>query len=200
MAVGTELISQSLRTIVVAALAHLVLIAPTLADDQRSGLGFGKNADYWEVRFGGGAYDFGPATPTDYNGGVVNFEVLAPSPDFLERIGSPRPYLGTDIAISDDAQIHVIYAGLNWEAYVTRRLYFGFGGGGSWNTGPRVTSGSGDTKDLGYAFLFHLQASIGFDITETMTMQIFLNHISNANISVANPGLESVGGRIGVRF
>ncbi len=199
MAVGTELRSQSLLTTVVAVLAQIVLIAPSLADDQRSDLGFGKNADYWEVRFGGGAYDFGPTTPSDFEGGVVNFEVLAPSPDFLERFGAPRPYIGTDVAVSDDA-IHVIYGGLNWEVYVTRRLYLGFGGGGSWNTGPREASASGATKDLGSAFLFHLQASIGLDITEKLTLQVFLNHVSNANIDSDNPGLESVGGRLGVRF
>ena len=200
MAVGTKLQSQSLRLIVLAVLGQLLMLAPALGfDDTHSGIRFGKNADYWEVRFGGGAYDFGPTTPSDFSGGVVNFEVVAPSPDFLARIGAPRPYIGTDIAISDDA-IHVVYAGLNWEAYVTRRLYFGFSGGGSWNTGPKQTAASGASKNLGSVILFHLQLSIGFDITEKLTAQVYLNHVSNAYIANSNPGLESVGGRVGVRF
>ncbi len=188
-----------MRMIVLALFGQMLMFAPAFGDDNHSGIRFGKNADYWEVRFGGGAYDWGPTTPSDFTGGVVNFEIVAPSPDYLERIGSPRPYIGADVAISDDA-IHVIYAGLNWEAYVTKRLYFGFNGGGSVNTGPRQVSTSGASKDLGSSFLFHLQASIGFDITEKLTVQVFLNHVSNANIDNSNPGLESVGGRIGIRF
>jgi len=187
------------------ALAGLLVVGlagPTLAKDDTilGEIKVGKYSDVWEVRFGGAAFDTGPASPNHFSGAIINAEVLAPSPDFLEVIGSPRPLLGTEIAVSDDP-IHVIYGGLNWEAHVTERLYLGFSGGGSWNSSQVTTnSSSGATKDLGSSFLFLLQASIGYDITEKVTVQAFYNHFSNAYLATKNPGLESVGGRLGVRF
>ncbi|GKX33273.1 MAG: hypothetical protein MnENMB40S_08910 [Rhizobiaceae bacterium MnEN-MB40S] len=173
---------------------------PAPADELvHRGIVFGKNSDYWEVRLGGGVYDWGPATPSDFSGGVVNAEILAPTFDVLSFIGSPRVYLGTDIAISDDA-IHTVYAGLNWQAYFTPKLYIGFSGGGAWVSSQITTSANGVTKDLGSEYLFHLQASVGYDITSDVTMEIFYNHFSNANLAYTNPGLESVGARIGYRF
>tara|TARA_R110000751_G_scaffold107645_8_gene204061 strand:- start:154511 stop:155095 length:585 start_codon:yes stop_codon:yes gene_type:complete len=185
-----------------AALLAVGLAGPTLAaDDTILGeIKVGKYSDIWEVRFGGAAFDTGPASPNNFSGAIINAEVLAPSPDFLDVIGSPRPLLGTEIAISDDP-IHVVYAGLNWEAHVTERLYLGFSGGGSWNSSQVTTNSiSGSTKDLGSSFLFLLQASIGYDVTEKVTLQAFYNHFSNAYLAASNPGLESVGGRLGVRF
>ncbi len=167
--------------------------------EDTSGIRYGKNAEYWEARFGGGAYDTGPGTPQHFTGGVINGEVLAPSPDFLSFIGSPRPYVGGDYAISDD-EIHVVYAGLNWEAYLTQRMYLGFSGGGAWNSSQVTTSSSGVTKDLGSSTLFHLQLSAGYDVTSKLTLQFFYNHFSNANIFNSNTGLESIGGRLGLRY
>ena len=48
------------------------------------GIDIGKNAARYEVRAGGAAYDVGPFTPDTFDGGVINGEVLAPSPAFLE--------------------------------------------------------------------------------------------------------------------
>lgn len=160
---------------------------------------FGRNAHYWEARFGAGAYDFGPATPQVFDGVVLNGEILTPSPEFLDVLGSPRPYLGGDFALSDDP-IHVIYLGLNWELYLTRKFYLGFSGGGAWASSETKTSSSGATKNLGSSTLFHLQVSAGYDLTSAITMQIFYNHFSNANLRNANTGLESIGGRVGFRY
>jgi len=186
---------------VLVAASQLLLVAHAYGFErpQTGGIQIAKYADYWEIRLGGSAYDTGPTTPTDFNGGVVNAEFLAPSPGFFNIIGSPRPYVGTDIAISDDA-IHVVYAGLNWEAHLSERLYVGFSGGGSWNNSPKTTSASGVTKDLGSTVLFHLQASAGYDITSTVTIQLFYNHFSNANLISSNIGLESIGARLTLRF
>ncbi len=164
-----------------------------------SGIIFGKNSDYWEFRLGGGVYDWGPATPSDFTGGTVNVEVLIPTHDLLSFIGSPRPVIGADFAISDNA-IHVVYGGLNWEAYLTRKFYIGFSGGGSWNSSPVTGTLGGAYKDLGSQWLFFLQASLGYDITEMATIQIYYNHFSNANLSASNPGLENIGARLGYRF
>jgi hypothetical protein len=193
-----------MRQILIALAAATLLLQPSVsaARDGSSWLGgvaVGKNADKWEIRGGVAAYDSGAFSSQTFTGTVVNAEVLAPSPDFLSGIGSPRPYLGTDIAISDDP-IDVFYAGLNWEAYLTQRLYLGFSFGGSVNTDQAKRNAFGEEKDLGSPVLFHLQASAGFDITPTVTAQIYYNHFSNAKLAESNDGLESVGARIGLRF
>jgi hypothetical protein len=176
-------------------------VSAATAEEQTllSGIAFGKNAERWEVRAGAAVYDFGPFSPQSFSGAVINGEVLAPSPGFLGFIGSPRPYLGADIAVSDHP-IHVVYAGLNWEAYLSRRLYLGFSAGGSLNNRRSQTNEHGEVKDLGSSVLFHLQASAGYDFTENMTAQVYINHFSNAQLGSSNDGLESMGARLGFRF
>ena len=160
----------------------------------------GKYAKKWEVRFGGGAFDQGPASANSFDGAIINAEILAPSPYFLDAIGSPRPYIGTDIAISDNP-VNTVYTGLNWQAHLAPWLYVGFSAGGAW-ADSRVTTNTmtNITKDLGSNWLFHLQASVGIDITPVLLIEVFYNHFSNASIADFNVGLEAVGGRMGYRF
>ncbi len=168
-------------------------------DGAPGGFEFARNAARWEIRLGVGAYDTGPFTTDTFSGASVNGEVLAPSADFLAAIGSPRPYVGTDIAISSDP-IHVFYAGLNWEAYVTERLSLGLSLGGAVVTDDTVSNAVGEIRDLGSPVLFHLQASAGFDVTPDIGAQIYFNHFSNAYLADANDGLESMGARLTFRF
>lgn len=172
------------------------LVATTVTAQSQE---FGRNSDQWEARFGAAAFDVGPLTRQHLSGVVINGEFLAPSPHFLAGIGAPRPYIGFDATISDQP-IHVFYAGLNWEAYFTEKLYAGFSVGGSVNTDERLVTDSGHVKNLGSPVLFHLQASVGYDLTEQVTAQVYLNHFSNAQLARPNHGLESVGVRFGVRF
>lgn len=181
------------RLLSIAAAVLVSAAIPTQAQE------FGRNSDKWEARLGVAAFDVGPFTRQHLSGAVINGEVLAPSPGFLSGIGSPRPYIGFDASTSDQP-IHVFYAGLNWEAYFTQKLYAGFSVGGSVNTDDRLVTDSGHVKALGSQVLFHLQASVGYDITEQFTAQLYLNHFSNAQLASANHGLESVGVRLGVRF
>ena len=181
-----------LRTALLAATMNL-LAGQTMAAE------IGKYSANWEIRLGGGAFDVGPFSRQVFSGGIINAEMLAPSPGFLAGLGSPRPYLGTDISLSNQA-IHTFYTGLNWEAHLTDRFYAGFSLGGSVNTSKTTTQPGGATKRLGSQVLFHLQASAGYDLTDSITAQVFLNHFSNANLGSSNHGLESVGARIGYRF
>ncbi|MBE7184910.1 MAG: acyloxyacyl hydrolase [Methylobacterium mesophilicum] len=161
--------------------------------------GFGKNAARWEARLGGGGYDVGPFTPDTFTGGTVNGEILAPSFDFLSFLGAPRPYIGTDIAISKDP-INAFYAGFNWEYYLTERVSLGFSAGGAIMSDTEKRNEQGETRDLGSRVLFHLQASAGYDFTPNLGAQIYLNHFSNANLADSNDGLESTGARLVWRF
>ncbi len=193
-------ITRSLRSLLCAAVIPLASLTAAQAADGPflGGIQVGKHSDRWEFRAGGGSFDTGPFTSQRLSGGVINAEIVAPSPQFLGFLGSPRPYLGAEISISS-TPVHVIYGGFNWEAHLTQRFYLGFSAGGSWNS-SKLTVGGGGTKNLGSSLLFHLQASAGFDFTSNLTGQVFLNHFSNAGIKAPNHGLESVGARLGYRF
>lgn len=169
------------------------------AGDWRPGFDVGRHSDRWETRAGVADYDAGPFTSQFGNGPIVNAELFAPSPAILDRIGSPRPYIGADIA-TDDTQANIAYAGLNWQAHLYERVYLGFSAGGAVVDDQFIGDGSGRAKDLGSTVLFHLQASAGFDLTRDLSAEVYLNHVSNAGLKDANSGLESAGIRFGYRF
>ncbi|QKV19535.1 acyloxyacyl hydrolase [Oricola thermophila] len=161
----------------------------------------GKNAEAMEIRFGGAFYDTGPATRHDEDGFVVNGEVLLPSPALLSGIGSPRPYVGADLALVEDGAepVHVVYAGLNWQAHWSERFYTSASLGGSYNTAD-LSNPSPNHGGLGCNWLFHVGISAGFDISERVSVEAYGNHFSNANQCFSNGGLESAGMRVGLRF
>ena len=158
----------------------------------------GKNADRTEIRGGLLSYDTGVFSSQVYSGVVINGEVVLRSPDFLAPIGSPRPYFGADIALADDA-VHFFYAGLTWDTYVTEKVYLSGSLGGSINTAEEVDNPVG-YKALGSNVLFHLGVGIGYDITDDLTVQLYADHFSNANLADHNNGAENAGLRFGYRF
>lgn len=160
--------------------------------------GFGHYADKTEIRLGAGFYDTGPATRHAENGGSFNAEFLLPSPELFSGIGSPRPYVGVDFANVDHA-ISVGYAGLVWDYSLTDRLYVSGSLGGAVNNAKELRH-SQFTRNLGSNFGFHVGAAVGFDVTENLTAQAYLNHFSNAGLARPNGGHESTGFRLGYRF
>ena len=193
----------SLTTFRLFAVATLILstfmCAPASAKDTWpfDWLEWDRNADLWEARIGAGAFNtraLSDKTGTP-EGVVVHGEIVAPSPDSLRFIGSPRPYLGVEGAFSHEP-IHVFYGGLTWQAYFTERFYYGFSLGGAVVSDTQVI---GD-RSLGSNVLFNLQWNAGFDITPKQGVQFFVNHFSNANLADKNDGLDTTGGRFIYRF
>src|SRR5690606_33171516 len=144
------------------------------------------------------SYDTGVFTHQDFNGVVLNGELLFPSPDFLYRFGSPRPHIGFDAALVDDP-IHFLYAGLTWDTYFTERLYLTTSLGGGITTADNLENPT-DYKALGCRALFHLGAGIGYDLTPNLTFQLYADHFSNAGLCSPNDGAEAAGIRLGYRF
>ncbi len=176
--------------------AFISVTLPAAAEDRLSIFQFDKNADLLEVRMGVLSYDTGIYSTKEHDGAVINAEVLFASPTFLERIGSPRPYLGVDFAPDPD-QVDFLYAGLNWEAYFTERLYLSMSLGGSLNNAEDVHAG---VDALGCRALFHLGGGLGFDLSRKLTLQLYADHFSNANVCPENAGAEAAGIRFGYRF
>jgi lipid A 3-O-deacylase len=158
----------------------------------------GKNADKFEIQLGLLSYDTGLFTRQEFNGAVLNGEILFPSPDFLYSIGSPRPHIGFDAALVDNP-IHFAYAGLTWDVYFTNRLYLSASAGGAITTADDLDNPS-EYKALGCRGLFHLGAGLGFDMTEKITVQLYADHYSNAGLCDRNQGAENAGIRFGYRF
>ncbi|MEF2073807.1 acyloxyacyl hydrolase [Consotaella aegiceratis] len=184
------------------ATAALFVAPPSQAGDRTLFGDFGvvgKNADRWEARLGIASYDTGVFSHKAFDGVVVNGEILAPSPDFLYGLGSPRPYVGFDAAIADDP-VHFFYTGLNWETYFTDRLYLSNSLGGAIHTADKLEHPDGDYKALGCRALFHLGIGVGYDLTRDVTAQLYADHFSNADLCDKNNGAESAGIRVGYRF
>jgi len=193
-----------LRTIFAVSAAAACLLAAGASADERTESGWpwvGKNADRMEIRFGGAFYDTGPATDHDEDGFVANGEVLFPSPDFLSPIGSPRPYLGADVAFVENGAtpVHVAYAGLNWQVHWSQRFYTAASLGGSINNAD-MNNPSPNHWGVGCNLLFHIGVSAGIDVTERVSLEAYANHFSNANQCFSNGGLESSGLRVGLKF
>lgn len=161
-------------------------------------LSVGKQSDRFEVRGGVLSYDTGIFSPKEFDGVVINGEFLFRSPEFLNILGSPRPYVGFSVAAVDDG-VHFGYAGLNWDFYLTNKFYLTGSLGGSVNTAKNLTSPVG-YKALGCNVLFHLAAGVGYDITDDFTVQLYADHFSNANLCSRNMGQEAAGIRLGYRF
>ncbi|MBO6716380.1 MAG: acyloxyacyl hydrolase [Rhizobiaceae bacterium] len=160
---------------------------------------FGRNADRMEMRFGGALYDLGLLTrPVRVTGAALNGEFLFASPEFLDSIGAPRPYVGIDVGIAP-SPIHFIYAGLAWDYHFTQRFYVSGSVGGAIHTAANLVNPP-TQRALGSRVLFHLGLAIGFDITPNLTGQIYTNHFSNAGLANPNEGHDSSGVRFGFRF
>ena len=187
--------------VALAALCGMLASWPASAKDRYLFPGFGlvgKYSNKFELRLGVAAYDMGIFTTHNFNGAVINGELLFPSPDFLSVIGSPRPAIGVDIATAPNA-IHFAYFDLNWDAHFTDRLY------ATWSLGGAVTSAndlehSTRYKNLGCRALFHLSAGLGYDLSEHASIELYADHFSNADLCTPNNGAESAGIRLGYRF
>jgi hypothetical protein len=132
----------------------------------------------------------------------LNVEALFVSPDLLRPIFAPRPHLG--LVVNSAGKTSYGYFGLTWEAMISgsadsRAGVFGsLGVGGAVHTGPDISS-ERDHKGLGTRVLFHESVELGYRFTGGISLSLFLDHISNANLSSHNPGLTNFGLRTGFK-
>lgn len=134
----------------------------------------------------------------------VNFEMLFTPPEIFKPIGSPRPDLGMTINSAGETQSG--YFGLTWGITLIQRL---FGPSDSvWvngSLGGAVHNGFIDDappgrKNLGSPVLFHLSLELGYQVTPTVSLSAFVEHMSNANLAPENDGMTDAGARLGFKF
>lgn len=150
------------------------------------------NAGVSEIRLGVLAHD--PLTQKE-DGIDLNAELFFDS--WTSGSWELRPTIGVTGSLNGDtsqAYLGVVYGGPIFDS-----VFFEFGGGGSVHNGKLETADP-NRKELGGRVLFHIEASLGVMLTDTMSLSLYADHISNAGIEERNEGLETAGLRMGFRL
>ena len=121
----------------------------------------------------------------------INFHRLA----FMRMLGGPMPSFGASVNTSGDTS--QFYSGLTWQWNNIANTHFFLSGffGFSYHTGKRELplGASRNRKELGARILFREAAEIGYRLNNQHAVGLYLSHISNANTSPFNEGLDNAG-------
>jgi lipid A 3-O-deacylase len=144
---------------------------------------------YHDIPIGGDHREPGPD---------VNGELLFTSPGFLQAIGSPRPHLGG--SVNTKGATSYAYTGLTWTvAPWDGPVFFGLGLGGAVHDGL-LNEDVPHRKEFGSRVLFHEYVEGGWRMTKSLSLSVFLDHMSDANLSRHNAGMTNLGLRAGFKF
>ncbi len=159
----------------------------------------GAGGIFSEIRIGVLAHDQGPFSSNKEDGVDTQIELRFKSPDFLDAIWSPYPHIGADI--NSSGKTSSVWLGLVWEKPVWKKMFLGWSMGGAFHTG-KTDQGTAalDEKELGCNPLFRLAVNAGWRFDKHHSLDLILDHISNAKLCDTNEGLENVGVRYGYRF
>ena len=130
-----------------------------------------------------------------YNG---NIEILFLSLQgtFWNVIYNPKPHGG--ISVNSHGGTNHVYSGLSWTIqWMNFLIEPSFGG--DLNNAKRKKS-TRKRQALGYPLLFREAISIGYILSPQWAGYITLDHISNARLTHPNPGITTLGVRMGYRL
>lgn len=156
--------------------------------------------DKWIDEIRVGVYDHNSnlaASRHETNNPDINAEVLFASPDWLSWAFAPRPQLGANINTGSGTSI--AYAGLAWDFTIVSGLFIEGSFGGAVHDGETRHQTS-NKLNLGCRAMFHESASIGWHFDDHSSLMATIDHMSNASLCDANPGLTDVGVRYGYSF
>jgi len=152
-----------------------------------------------EIKIGALAHDQGPFSSNKEDGIDAQVELRFVSPDILKYIGAPYPHIGADINTSGNTSS--VWLGVVWEKQFWKGLFAGFSVGGAYHDGETDQGkGQEDEKELGCNPLFRLAINVGWRFDKHHSIDVLLDHLSNAKLCDTNEGLENVGVRYGYRF
>ncbi len=162
-----------------------------------------------ELRVGAGYAPHGPE-----KGASVVIEYLFKPADALEFVGSPRPYVSTQLSL--DGYTNYAQTGLMWR-FEQKRTYIDLGAGLAVHDGalslPRPTAGLSDEEnqrrrrdretyiEFDKRWLFHATFAVGLRLNESWAVEIEGQHWSNGQLgNETHDGADSVGLRAAYRF
>lgn len=115
----------------------------------------------------------------------------------LSAIGSPQPYAFLGVNTAGDA--HYAAAGLSWR--IGGRVYVRPGIGIAVHTAPTSPNRPEPREALGSRILFEPELALGVDVSERVSIEASLVHLSHATLLDGhNPGIDNVGVRLNYRF
>lgn len=130
-----------------------------------------------------------------YNGQLeFLFDILHDK--FWTYLLKPKSHVG--LSINSKGGTNQFYTGLTWSLHISYFYFeptFGFGINDAKKKRP-----TRHKQALGSSVLFRESISIGCDITSRWIGYVFIDHISNAHLGCVNPGITTVGCRIGYRL
>lgn len=161
-----------------------------------------------QIRLGVAAHDL---TDHTEDGPQIVADVMFASPDFLDPIWSPRPFLSA--SISTQGYTNLLTAGLAWDTQLTDRLTMEGSFGLSFNDGiddvnldtmtPQEAVRIKETRALlGNDVLFRTGAALDYKLNESWDIGVFYEHHSHGQIlsSGRNQGLDELGLRLSYRW
>ena len=152
-----------------------------------------------EVRAGLSAHDVDGlwSGHSKEDGTNVNLELIFNRPLFRLFSGTAYPNLGA--SLNTQGNTSKIYTGflMQWEPLPT--FFFSTGLGLALHNGERSTDMT-DRKSLGSRVLFRIPIEIGFTASRHHRVILVFDHVSNANLSSPNEGMDTLGLMYGYRF
>lgn len=115
---------------------------------------------------------------------------------FWTYLLNPKSHVG--LSINSRKGTNQFYTGLTWSLHISYFYIeptFGIGVNDAKKKRP-----SRHKQALGSPVLFRESISVGCDLTPQWIGYVFIDHISNAHLGCVNPGITTVGCRIGYRL
>ena len=145
--------------------------------------------------FGKNREGFGP----DYN-----FELMFNSPNFLRKIGAPKPILGLTQTSTSGSSLY--YGGITWDWNMSENWFLTGTTGIAFTNGltklPKGQVATGDKKiQFGSQWLHRGALEVGWNFYGNDTISLMFSHVSHGSmLSDKNHGMDEFGIRYGYRF
>ncbi len=115
----------------------------------------------------------------------------------FDRLAAVRPLVGA--SISTEGYTHFGYAQLALTVDVTERVFIEGAFGGTVHNGD--TNGTDpDRLNLGCNLLFRESGTLGYRVTEQVSVMATISHSSNSGLCDFNRGMTNFGARVGFNF
>ena len=152
----------------------------------------------YEVR--GGVFAHDPVSP-EKGSADINAEILSPRLPISAgtwQVLVPRLHLGATINTAGKTSHG--YTGLTWDYDLTKSLFVEASFGGDLNNGKTGNTLVQGRNAMGCMAAFHESGSLGYRLTNTLSLMATIEHVSNAGFCERNRGLTNMGLRLGYAF
>ena len=153
-----------------------------------------------ELNFGLHYHDAAVFGNREEDGVAISAEAIFRTWAFLDDIGAPRPTLGAYLNTAGDTSY--AYAGVTWsfEEVILDDAFINLFLGLTIHNGGLTRFGGQSGKEFGSRIIFREAVELGYRFGGRHGVSFLVDHISNANTSGNNEGLDSVAIRYGYRF